>query len=47
VAWDEVVNFAFDVYQSFRAYTGNHPDIMLSAGIAIADARFPLYQAAE
>lgn len=46
-AWDEVVNFAFDLYQSFRAYTGNHPDITLSAGITIADAKFPLYQAAE
>jgi CRISPR-associated protein Csm1 len=46
-AWDEVVNFAFDVYQSFRAYIGNHPDITLSAGITIADDKFPLYQAAE
>ncbi|MCA6602256.1 MAG: type III-A CRISPR-associated protein Cas10/Csm1, partial [Pseudanabaena sp. M57BS1SP1A06MG] len=24
-AWNEVVEFAFDIYQSFRAYTGNHP----------------------
>jgi CRISPR-associated protein Csm1 len=45
-AWDEVVDFAFDVYQSFRAYTGNHPDITLSAGVYLADAKFPLYQAA-
>jgi CRISPR-associated protein Csm1 len=26
-AWNQVVEFTFDVYQSFRAYTGNHPDI--------------------
>lgn len=46
-SWDEVVDFAFDVYQSFRAYTGWHPDITLSAGISITDAKFPLYQAAK
>lgn len=45
-AWNEVVEFAFDVYQCFRAYTGNHPDITLSGGISIADIKFPLYQAA-
>ncbi|MCL1465973.1 type III-A CRISPR-associated protein Cas10/Csm1 [Argonema galeatum] len=46
-AWDEVVEFAFDVYQSFRAYTGRHPDITISAGISIDDVKFPLYQAAK
>ena len=46
-AWNEVVEFAFDVYQSFRAFTGNNPDITLSGGISIADAKFPLYQAAK
>lgn len=45
-AWNEVVDFAFDVYQAFRAYTGYHPDITLSAGVCIAGAKFPLYQAA-
>ncbi len=45
-AWNEVVEFAFDVYQCFRAYTGHNPDITLSGGISIADAKFPLYQAA-
>jgi len=45
-AWDEVVDFAFDVYQSFRAYTGIHPGITLSAGMHLSDAKFPLYQAA-
>jgi CRISPR-associated protein Csm1 len=46
-AWNEVVEFGFDVYQSFRAYTGQHPDITLSAGVSLAGAKFPLYQAAE
>lgn len=45
--WNEVVEFAFDVYQSFRAYTGNHPEITLSGGISLSDAKYPLYQAAE
>jgi len=46
-AWNEVVEFAFDVYQSFRAYTGYNPDITLSGGISIDDIKFPLYQSAE
>ena len=45
-AWNETVEFAFDVYQSFRAYTGQHPDITLSAGVCLSGAKFPLYQAA-
>ncbi|MBW4615251.1 MAG: type III-A CRISPR-associated protein Cas10/Csm1 [Desmonostoc vinosum HA7617-LM4] len=46
-AWNQIVEFAFDVYQCFRAYTGNNPDITLSGGISIDDAKFPLYQAAK
>ncbi|PLZ61582.1 type III-A CRISPR-associated protein Cas10/Csm1 [Fischerella thermalis WC344] len=46
-AWNEVVEFAFDVYQSFRAYTGNNPDITLSGGISIDDVKFPFYKAAD
>jgi CRISPR-associated protein Csm1 len=46
-SWNEVVDFAFDIYQSFRSYTGNHPDITLSSGISIETAKFPLYQAAR
>ncbi len=45
--WNEVVEFAFDIYQSFRAYTGYNPDITLSGGISLDGAKFPLYQAAE
>lgn len=46
-SWNEVVEFAFDVYQAFRAYTGYNPDITLSGGISLADVKFPLYQAAD
>ncbi|RAM52117.1 MAG: type III-A CRISPR-associated protein Cas10/Csm1 [Hapalosiphonaceae cyanobacterium JJU2] len=45
--WNEVVEFAFDIYQCFRAYTGRNPDITLSGGISIDDAKYPLYQAAK
>lgn len=45
--WNEIVEFGNDIYQSFRAYTGYNPNITLSAGIAIADEKFPLYRAAK
>lgn len=44
--WNEVVEFAFDVYQCFHVYTGGNPDITLSGGISLGDVKFPLYQAA-
>jgi len=46
-AWNQIVDFAFDVYQAFRCYTGNHPAITLSGGISIAAEKYPLYQAAK
>lgn len=46
-SWNEVVEFAFDVYQSFRAYTGHHPDITLSGGISLNGPKYPLYQSAD
>ncbi|HLP89887.1 MAG TPA: type III-A CRISPR-associated protein Cas10/Csm1 [Nostocaceae cyanobacterium] len=46
-AWNEIVELAFDIYQSFRAYTGYNHDITLSGGISIEDIKFPLYQAAS
>jgi CRISPR-associated protein Csm1 len=46
-SWNEVLGLAFDVYESFRAYTGYNPDITLSGGISIAAEKFPLYQAAR
>jgi CRISPR-associated protein Csm1 len=46
-AWNQIVEFSLDVYQAFRAFTGKHPNITLSAGISIHPAKYPLYQAAE
>ncbi|MFG6098459.1 type III-A CRISPR-associated protein Cas10/Csm1 [Leptothoe sp. ISB3NOV94-8A] len=46
-AWNQIAEFAFDVYQTFRAYTGNHPDITLSGGVTLEVPKFPLYQAAS
>ncbi|MDB9373418.1 type III-A CRISPR-associated protein Cas10/Csm1 [Nodularia sphaerocarpa] len=46
-AWSEIVEFAFEIYQSFRTYTGNNEHITLSGGISIDDIKFPLYQAAK
>lgn len=46
-AWNQVVDFGFDIYQAFRCYTGYHPMITLSGGISIAAEKYPLYQAAN
>jgi len=46
-AWNEVVDFAFDIYQSFRAYTGYNSDVTISGGISIDEVKFPLYQSAK
>lgn len=46
-AWDQIAEFAQDVYQCFCAFTGFNPDITLSAGISINLQKYPLYQAAE
>ena len=46
-AWNEIVEFAFDIYQSFRAYTGWNPDITLSGGVSINQEKYPLYQSAR
>jgi CRISPR-associated protein Csm1 len=46
-AWNEIVEFALDTYQSFREYTGWNQDITLSGGISINEIKYPLYQAAS
>jgi len=45
--WNEVIDFAFEIYQSFRQYTGDNPSVTLSAGISFAGAKYPLYQSAN
>ena len=46
-AWHELVEFAFDINQSFRAYTGYNPSVTLSGGISLANSKYPLYQSAQ
>lgn len=46
-AWNQVIDFGFDIYQAFRCYTGHHPMITLSGGISLSAEKYPLYQAAE
>jgi CRISPR-associated protein Csm1 len=45
-AWNQIAEFAGDIYQSFRAYTGHNPSITISGGISISSIKYPLYQAA-
>ncbi|WP_017295923.1 type III-A CRISPR-associated protein Cas10/Csm1 [Geminocystis herdmanii] len=45
--WDEVIDFAFQIYESFREYTGYNSSVTLSAGISFAGAKYPLYQSAN
>jgi CRISPR-associated protein Csm1 len=46
-AWNQIAEFACDIYQSFRAYTGDNPDITISGGISINTSKYPLYRAAD
>jgi CRISPR-associated protein Csm1 len=45
-SWNELVDFSFEIYNSFRSYTGYNPYITLSGGICLGDIKFPSYQAA-
>jgi CRISPR-associated protein Csm1 len=46
-AWDALPELARRVREAFREYTTGHPALTLSAGVALAEEKFPLYQAAE
>lgn len=45
-AWDAIVELAWKIRKDFREFTGNE-QVTLSAGIAVEEAKFPLYQAAR
>ncbi len=45
--WDKVLEFGAAVHRDFLEFTGHHPDIGISAGLAIVDRKFPIYKAAE
>jgi CRISPR-associated protein Csm1 len=46
-AWHHLPDFAESIRSAFKAYTGGHPSLSVSAGITLEGARFPLYRAAE
>ena len=45
--WDIMPDLAVQINQDFKQYTGNHPLLHLSAGMAFIDGKYPVYQAAE
>jgi CRISPR-associated protein Csm1 len=46
-AWDLLPRLAERINQDLAIYTGGHPGIHASGGIALAGSKYPLYQAAE
>jgi CRISPR-associated protein Csm1 len=46
-AWDVLPRFARRIRRSFGEYVVGNPALTLSGGVALADAGFPLYQAAQ
>jgi CRISPR-associated protein Csm1 len=44
--WDVVIELATRIRQEFRRYTGQHPGLGLSGGVAVVGARFPIAKAA-
>lgn len=39
--WDTIIQLAQDIQIHFQQFTGNHPDVTLSAGIAMVKTRMP------
>lgn len=47
-AWDKMPELGKRIYEDFRAFTCENPNITLSAGVTIAPSeKYPLYQAAD
>jgi CRISPR-associated protein Csm1 len=46
-AWPQMPDLAERINQELHAYTGRHPAIHTSGGIALVPDKYPLYQAAE
>ncbi len=45
--WTTMLQFACFLHQQFKKYVCGHPEISISAGIALCHSRFPLSQAAK
>jgi len=46
-AWNEVAEFAIDVVEHFREFTGDNPSVTISGGMVMADDTAPIYSLAE
>jgi CRISPR-associated protein Csm1 len=46
-SWDTMPALASAIQRDFARYAGEHPRLHLSAGIALAPGKYPLYQAAR
>jgi CRISPR-associated protein Csm1 len=45
--WDVMPALTQDIAVQFSEYTGQHPDLHLSAGMSFIGGKYPIYQAAE
>jgi len=43
-AWDEVARVAIDISAAFKEYTCHNPDLGISGGVTLHDAKMPVYQ---
>lgn len=46
-AWDEVCETGINILSAFRKFTCNNPDVSISGGFTLHQAKFPLYQMAR
>jgi CRISPR-associated protein Csm1 len=46
-SWNEVVEFAWQVNEDLKKYTGGHPGIHISGGMALVTEKYPLAKAAK
>lgn len=46
-AWDVMPALAERISRDLQAYSAQHPGVHISGGVALASAKYPLYQAAE
>jgi CRISPR-associated protein Csm1 len=45
--WEKVPPLALKIVDDFAAYTGHHPALHISGGMAFIGGKYPIYQAAE
>lgn len=45
--WNDVLDFAWDIYLGFKDFTCNNPDFTMSGGFSITGPKFPIYKSSE